>query len=422
MQSLFDFLRPLFDPAVLRELCVVLPLLGLSALVARRLRKSAALEGRALHGEGLRRLAFPLLSVLLLMLGRFATHHLGWSGRTIGLAVQLALAMAGVRMAVFALRQTFSSSSLLAGFERTVAMLIWTFVALDVIGVLPEFVEWLDGFKLHVGKSGITLWQILQGTVTVIVSALIAMWLGGVADTRLQAAQELDISLRVVLARLIKALLLFVAVLLGMSLAGLDITTLSVFGGALGVGLGLGMQKIASNYVAGFIILLERSINIGNVIQVGADQRGEVLRITTRYTVLKGQGSTHYLVPNENLVSSVVQNDSYVDRTVRLTTRIQVAYDCDIDLAMRLLAEAPIGIEGLIDVPPPEALLKSFDDSGISLELVYTIVRDGSSAQKIQSDVNLAILRKLRAAGIEIPYPHRVVHLADTGNMPGSPA
>jgi small-conductance mechanosensitive channel len=187
-------------------------------------------------------------------------------------------------------------------------------------------------------------------------------------------------------------------------------TALSVFTGALGVGLGFGLQKIASNYVSGFIILLDRSIRLGNIVQVGNDA-GQVTQITTRYTVLKHPGGTEYIVPNEALIGSVVQNQTYSDSRVRLATTIGVAYASDLERVMRLMAEAAAAHPRVLQDPPPKVLLTLFADSAINLELGFWIADPEEGRGNVLSDVNFAIWNAFRIHGIEIPYPQREVRL-----------
>jgi small-conductance mechanosensitive channel len=308
---------------------------------------------------------------------------------------------------VFALRNAFAPSGALANFERTVSTLIWLGVALDLLGVLPELINWLDSYSLHIGKSHISVWQVIQGVATVMITVITALWLGGVAEARLQSAQGLDSSLRVVFSRIIKAALLFVAVLLGMSWVGLDITTLSVFGGALGVGLGLGMQKIASNYVSGFIILLDRSIRIGNLIQVGAEQRGEVMQITTRYTVLRGLNGSHFIVPNELLVGAVVHNETFAHPRMRIGIVVPVAYGHDVERALQILEETAREEARVLAEPPPKAYLAEFADSGIKLELAVWIEDPLNGTLGVRSNIQRLALSRFNAAGIEMPQPQK---------------
>lgn len=408
MESLVaDFLKLLQHPAALRELAALVGLLLLAALFARGVRGQLSRDSAV---SGLRQLAFPLLGVLLLSALRFVAHHNGWKLHFVAVAVQLLWAMAGIRMVVFAVQRAFPKALWVASFGRSIAALVWCGVALDLLGILPELIEWLDGFVLPLGKNHITLWGVLQGLASVLGALIVALWLGGVIEARLMQAAGLDSSVQVVLSRVAKAVLILVSLLIGVELVGLDLTALSVFGGALGVGLGFGMQKIASNYVSGFIILLDRSIRIGNLIQVGAE-RGEVQTITTRYTVLRALSGTHFIVPNETLVGSVVQNDSFVDPKTRLAVRVQVAYGTDVEQVLPMLEEIGRQPERVLQDPAPQAFLVSFDDSGMTLELGVWIADPGSGTLGLKSDLNREILRRFRAAGIEIPFPQRELRL-----------
>jgi small-conductance mechanosensitive channel len=183
-----------------------------------------------------------------------------------------------------------------------------------------------------------------------------------------------------------------------------------VFGGALGVGIGFGLQKIAASYVSGFIILLDRSIKLGNVITV-ADHTGEVALITTRYTVLRAASGVEAIVPNEVLVGSVVQNQTYTHSRVRHAIAVQVGYGCDVERAMALLVEAARAQPRVLAEPPPKAFLVRFADSGIDLELGFWIDDPEVGVQGIKSDINLAVWHAFRREGIDIPYPQREVRL-----------
>ncbi|MDP5239871.1 mechanosensitive ion channel [Uliginosibacterium sp. 31-16] len=404
---LTDVLVLLTTPASLRELLVLAALLALAVLLARGLRSKVNRESSV---GGLRSLAFPLLAILLLSALRFVAHHNGWKLHFVAVAVQLLWAMVGIRMVVFAVQRAFPKSPWVTSFGRSIAALVWLGVALDLLGILPELIQWLDTFVLPLGKTHITLWGVCQGLASVLGALVLALWLGGVIEARLLQVVGMDRSVQIVLSRVVKALLILIAVLVGMELVGLDITTLSVFGGALGVGLGFGMQKIASNYVSGFIILLDHSIRLGDVIQVGSD-RGEVMQITTRYTVLRAGSGSHFLLPNETLVGSVVINDSFADPRVRVAVKVQVAYQSDVERALQILEELPLQEARVIADPAPKAFLVSFDDSGMTLELGFWINDPEKGSLEIRSNINRAILRRFREEGIEIPFPQREVRL-----------
>jgi small-conductance mechanosensitive channel len=206
-----------------------------------------------------------------------------------------------------------------------------------------------------------------------------------------------------------------IALLLSLSMVGIDITALSVFGGALAVGLGFGLQKIASNYVSGFIILLDRSIRIGNVVSVDPVTSGVVMQITTRYTVLRTIAGTDVIIPNEYLVSNIVRNQSFADTQVRIVLPVQVAYSTDLDQAMRLMEEVALSQPRVLSDPAPKTLLLAFADNGINLELGFWIADPQEGTGIVRSEINLAIWRVFREHGIAIPFPQREVRLISEG-------
>jgi small-conductance mechanosensitive channel len=226
----------------------------------------------------------------------------------------------------------------------------------------------------------------------------------------LMRADTIDESIRIVLARLGKAFLVIVAVLIAMRLVDIDITVLSVFGGALGVGLGLGLQRIASNYVSGFIILLDRSLRIGDVITVDK-YNGSVTQIRTRCTVVRAPNGVEALVPNELLLNQAVQNFSFGDKNGNTVTRIRVAYDTDIDDAMRLMRVAAEAQPRILSDPATTVGLKEFGADGIELELTFWVPDPETGTDMLRSDVNRAIWKAFKEAGIAVPYPQREVRL-----------
>ena len=366
--------------------------------------------------RGLRRLVFPLVSLALVLVARAAVDALGHHVSLLNVAVPLLGSLAVIRTVFLVLRHSFPTAAWLASFERSFATIAWFVVALHLIGLLPAVIDFLDGIGFAVGKQKLTLWTLLQGVVAVLATLLLALWVSGLVEARLMASQGIDSNLRFVLARISRALLIVVAVLVGLPAVGIDLTMLSVFGGALGVGLGFGLQKIAANYISGFIILLDRSLRIGDMIAVGND-RGQVTKITTRYTVLRSLTGVEAIVPNEVLVSSVVQNQSYTDPKVRIAVPVQVAYTSDVERALAILVAVATAQPRVLADPEPNALVTDFADSGINLELGFWIADPEKGVGGIRSDVNLAILRAFRAEGIEIPFPQRELRI-----LGGTPA
>ncbi|GAB2182213.1 mechanosensitive ion channel [Denitratisoma sp. agr-D3] len=418
LDSLFNALRGDLDhPDFWWQGLLLLACLAVAWLVARSFRQYAAATPSERHHvgqSGLKRLVFPLTAMLLVFVGRAVLKQ--WHPvNLLSVALPLLGSLAVIRAVFYALRVSFRSSPWLVGFERIFSTLVWLVVALHILGLLTPVVDMLEDIRFTVGKQHLNLWLLGQGLVTVVMSLLFALWIGGLVEDRLARTAGLDGNLQLVLSRLVKSILILVAVLISLPLVGIDLTTLSVFGGALGVGLGFGLQKVASNYVSGFIILLDRSIRIGNVIAVGTD-RGEVTRITTRYTVLRAQNGVEAIVPNEVLMGSVVLNESLTDRRVRVALPVQVAYATDLEQAMALMVAAAAAQERVLTDPPPTAVVLGFADSGINLEVGFWIADPEKGSGILKSEVNLAIWRSFNHAGIEFPFPQREVRLLSNPN------
>ena len=420
-ELLIDLWRDVQQPAIFWQVGVLAVCLFIAWLITRQvkavLRHRRAADPSLAAGageEGLRRVVFPLTALALVMVARLVLanwHHTN----LLKLAVPLLLAMAVVRLTVHALKRSFPRAGWLASFERAFAFGAWVVVALHLSGVLPTVIDGLEQVSFSIGKAKVNLWMLLQGALTVFVTVLVALWVAGVIESRLMRTEGLDGNLKLVFTRLSRGLLVVLAVAIGLPLVGIDLTALSVFGGALGVGLGFGMQKIAANYVSGFILLLDRSIRIGNLISVG-NERGIVSQITTRYTVLKGMTGIESIVPNETLVGSIVQNETFTDPKVRVAVPIQVGYATDLEKAMAIMIEAAQAQPRVMEDPAPGAFLESFADSGINLQLGFWIRDPAEGTLGIRSAINMQIWRRFKEEGIEIPFPQREVRvLAEAG-------
>ncbi len=396
------------------QLLTVAMILVASGFVSRRV--VAHFSASTTVARLVRAVAWPMTAVLLLLVARAGFRMAGYHGTEIAIAMQLAFALCVLRLIEVALRQVFFKSSWLKGVERYIAVGVWVVVALDLLGLLPDLIDWLDSMRLHMGRQQVSLWTLINGALSSAATIAVAMWVAGIIEDRLMASRGMDSSVQAVLARLSRALLLFIGVMVAMSLVGLDFTALSVFSGALGVGIGLGMQKIAANYISGFIILLDRSIRIGNMISVGAD-RGEVQQITTRYTVLRAPTGINVIVPNETLIGAVVQNETFADKNIWISIPVQVSYNCDVERALALLVEcASAGGDRVLKDPPPVAHLVAFADSGINLQLGVWIYDPLQGSLGIKSNINREIWRRFREEGIEIPFPQRDVRIV--GSVP----
>jgi small-conductance mechanosensitive channel len=251
---------------------------------------------------------------------------------------------------------------------------------------------------------------VLEGSLSVVVTVLVALSLGRLLENRIMRTEGLDHSLRLVFSKITRALLVLFGIVVALPLAGIDITFLSVFGGALGVGLGFGLQKITANYISGFLILLDRSVRIGDLMTVD-NRYGEITQISTRYTVLKALDGTEAIIPNETMISSVVVNHSFTNRKLRMNVPVQIGYGSDVQKAMAILVSIAQDNPRVLKERVPEAFLREFGDNGISLELVVWINDPEEGQLNLRSALNLEIWKKFQVEGIEIPYPRRDIRI-----------
>ncbi len=408
---LLELLNDLGQTVILWQVAALVMSLGLAWLITRLVRKQFPQQegGWKLGMGGMDRIIFPLTALLLVLVAKTLLNH--WhSISMLNLAVPLLLSLALVRLAVYMLRHIFPPGGWLHTSERFIAVLIWSGVALHITGFLPEIIQVLEDFSFRIGKQRISLLMILNALLSIAVTLLVVMWLASTLEKRLMAATRLDMSLRVVLAKVLRAALVLIGIMIALPLAGIDITVLSVFGGALGVGIGFGLQKIASNYISGFIILLDRSIRIGDLVTV-ENRYGTVTSITSRYVVIKGLDGTEAIIPNEALITSTVLNHSYTNHEVRISIPIQVSYDSDLKKATQIMLEAAKIQPRVLKEPEPKAFLKNFGESGIDLEMSIWINDPEEGQLNLRSDINWEIWEKFQQAGIEIPFPQRVVKL-----------
>jgi small-conductance mechanosensitive channel len=415
-QLLADLLGDIGQPAILWQVSAIVLCVTLGWALARLIHRSW-LENHqqtgliALGMGSFGRVLGPLLILGLLALARLVLvelHGAQHSHALLDVAVPLAASLAVIRTFFFLLRRVFARhgplGDTLKTFEKIFAGVVWIGVALHITGVLPDVIGFFERTNLPVGKSRISLADLAEGVVSIVVLMMLALWAGAALEERLMKVEHMHSSSKVVLARMSRAVLILVAVLFSLSLAGLDLTVLSVFGGALGVGLGLGMQRIASNYVSGFIILLERSLTIGDPITLDK-YSGKVARINTRYTVLRGADGTQTLLPNEMLITGVVLNQSSTGRNVRAVTRLNVSYDSDLSVVMPLLEAQPRGVPRVLEEPAPNVLLTAFTQNGYELEVGFWLGDPENGQGGPISDVNKKIHQLVQTGQIKLGYP-----------------
>ncbi|MDE2365569.1 MAG: mechanosensitive ion channel [Betaproteobacteria bacterium] len=396
------------------QIAVLLACLGLAWLLQRQFAKrmtsrvSAGLT-LSISVNSMSRLMFPLFALALAVAGKWVLRH-WYATHLLNVAIPLLFALALIRVIVYALRRVFSAQEWLHPWERIIGWVVWIGLALHVTGLLPEILALLDDISIHIGKHRLSVLLIVQGTLAFTASMLLALWLASSLEARIMGSRAFDINQRVILSKISRAVLIIVGVLIALPMVGVDITVLSVFGGALGVGLGLGLQKIASNYISGFIILLDRSLHIGDIVTVD-NRKGEVTSLTTRYVVLKGDDGTEALIPNDTFVTSTVISQTYSNRKLRLILPFQTSYASNVETAMDIVLNAAKKRPQVLTDPEPAVILKEFADSGIRLELVIWVEDPEGGALQLRSNLNLEIWSEFQKNGIEIPFPQHEVRL-----------
>jgi len=365
---------------------------------------------RSLALKSLQRILFPISMLLGVLTGRALLQHQDMPVSFLNLAVPLLLSLAAIRIVVYFLRKTFRPGPMVKAWENLIAISVWIVVALHLVGWLPAVLEGLDSMAVQVGGSRISVLAVIKLIMAVVLLWVLALWLARLIENRLSRAEYVSPSMQVALVKLSKFALLVLAFLLALNAVGIDLTALAVFGGAVGVGLGFGLQRIASNFISGFIVLFDRSIRPGDVITIG-DKFGWVQELRARYVVVKDRDGVERLIPNETFITNEVINWSYSDPNVRLRVPVSISYGNDPEQALALLCEAAMASPRVLADPAPATRLMAFGDNGIELELRVWIADPESGLASVRSEINLAIWRAFKEAGIVIPFPQRDLHI-----------
>lgn len=359
------------------------------------------------------RLLFPLVVLLIVFVASVALRLAGHVTGLLVIVANLLVALAVIRLLVYGLRVGFADGPALKAWERVISTTVWAVVALHLVGWLQPVLDTMEKLSVSVGDSHITLLMVVKLVLLSVLYLVLAFWVSGLMEQRLRVARNINVSMRVGLTKVVKFFLVTLAILMALTEAGLNLASLTVFGGALGVGIGFGLQKIVSNFISGFILLGDRSIRPGDVITVGGTY-GWVKQLRARYIVVCNRDGVETLIPNENLVTTDVINWSYTDRRVRVKIPVQISYKDDPEQAMEILIKAARINQRVLEDPAPAVNLMEFADSGIILELRVWLSDPENGIGSVRSDVNRAIWKGFKAAGITIPFPQRDVHLRHT--------
>jgi small-conductance mechanosensitive channel len=428
-----ELLAALLQPSALVELAVFACCLLASAVVVWALRRAyradvptgsdAAAAGQAPEavgavtqarrptvwlGEGLvDGVLFPLVALLLALLARWVLKAY-WPSAVFRVVVPVLVSLAVIRLVVRVLQASFPNSGSVRVAERSLSWLAWVAVVGWVTGILPAVMQELEGIQWKLGSTAVSVRALLEGAFNVLLVLTLVLWLSSVVEARLLKGATANLSARKMAANLLRSVLLFVGLMFALSAAGIDLTALGVLGGALGVGLGFGLQKLAANYVSGFVILAEGAMRIGDLVKVDGFE-GRISDITTRYTVISATNGREAIVPNEMMITQRVENSSLADPRVQLATSVTVAYGTDLEALRPALESVMAQVPRVLSEPAPMVLLSAFAADGLELQLMFWIADPHNGSGNVRSDVNVALLALLGSRGIEIPYPQRVI-------------
>ena len=423
--SFAELLAALLQPAALLELLVLAACLGLAWGLTARLRPREGVPGLWFGRRGYDGVLFPMLALALALLAKLALRsHLPVAVFQLAMPVLASLAL--IRVSVRVLQAAFPASQLVRTLERSLSWAVWIGAVLWMTGLLPVVLSESEAISWKIGGSPVSLRSLIEGGLSAVAVMLVMLWLSSTLESRMLRASSVNLSVRKIAANATRAVLLTIGLLVALSAAGIPLGALSVLGGAVGVGIGLGLQKLAANYVSGFVILAERSLRIGDVVKVD-NFEGRITDISTRYTVIRAANGRESIVPNEMMITQRVENCSFADPHVALNCLVQVAYGTDLDALIPRLVEAMVAVPRVQSDPAPAVQLSNFAADGLELTLIFWIADMENGSGNVRSSVNLAVLKVLNATGVQIPFPQRVMHglpvpAAEARDAGGKPA
>jgi len=344
----------------------------------------------------------PVAALILLRLGLTVAKAIDWNTALLVIASSLLTAWIVIRFASNLIRNPTLS--------RSFATIAWALAALNIFGLLAPLIKRLKAFNIGLGETSLNAYSVIAGVVAAVLFLWVASLLARAVEAQLGRSRGLEPSLQVLFAKIARFVLIIIAILMALSFAGIDVTAFAVFSGALGVGLGFGLQKVVSNFMSGIILLLDRSVKPGDVIELGQTY-GWINKLAARYTSVVTRDGTEFLIPNEDMITQQVINWSHSDRNVRRKIPVQVSYSSDVELAMQLMLQAAENTERVLTKPAPNCLLRGFGSDGVDLELRMWIDDPYNGLSNVASKVNLEIWRLFKENGIEFPFPQRDLHV-----------
>ena len=405
------WLAAFLQTTVLVELAALGVCMVMAWLFVRGLRRALGMADARSIWLGKRDLDGVLFPLLLLCLAFVARRLLSlfMSVTLFKVAIPVLVSLLAIRVGVKVLQAAFSEAKWVKPLEQTISWLAWLLMVLWVSGLLPVILNELDQISWKVGNSTMSVRNVLEGALMAGAVLIVTLWMSAGIESRLvRNTTGSELSLRMAISNALRALLIFVGVIVALSAVGIDLTALSVLGGAVGVGIGLGLQKLAANYVSGFVILAERNVRIGDSVRVDGFE-GVITQINARYTAIRSKTGRESIVPNEMMIISRVENLSAFDKRLAQTTTVTVGFDSDVEQVRALLLQCAVGQPLVLPDPAPLVNLCNFGSYGLEFSVDYFVADADVGQAAVKSDINRAILAALRANAISIPYPQQVV-------------
>ena len=411
----------LFNWQSLLELAIVVAIALIAFQTGKRVAPKLrdAIERSSLHRWVVRTLEHQiplvaaLVALILLWVAAAAFAAAGAKAELLHLATSLLVAWVVIRFV-----GAFIGSALISALFSTV---VWIVAALAILGWLQPVMQALDAAAIKAGNLRISVLMLLTGAALFVVLLWAANLLSKLLESQLSHVEGITPAAQVLVGKILRIALITVAVLVALTSVGIDFTALAVFSGAVGVGIGFGLQKVVSNLISGIILLLDRSIKPGDVIEVG-DAYGWIRKLGARYAAVVTRDGKEYLIPNEDLITQQVVNWSYSDRNVRMHIPIGISYHADVRLAMKLVEEAALACPRVLRMPMPVARLVGFGDSSVDLELRFWVDDPEEGVVNVRSDVLLEVWDRFHENGIEIPFPQRDIHIVSADGLKGMKA
>jgi small-conductance mechanosensitive channel len=388
------------------QLLVIVVALGVSMTAARGLSRWL---GRLLARPGLARFAntvlalvFPSTWLVLLWIANLTAIAMEWPHYLLEVAVSLLSAWVVIRLVSRLAKDPVWS--------RFIAWTAWLIAALNILNLLGPTITILDSAAVTIGTLRISMYTVVKSTLALVVLLSVATYVAGLIESRIRTSHTLSPSVQVLFSKSLKIVLISLAVLIAIKTVGIDLTALAVVGGAIGLGVGFGLQTVISNLISGVILLVDKSIKPGDVIAVG-NTYGWVTALGGRYVSIVTRDGIEHLIPNETLITQTVENWTHSNNQTRLKVPVGIHYKSDVKLAIDLCIEAAVETERVLRSPKPVCLLVGFGDSSVDLELRFWIEDAHNGVQNVKSDALLKIWEKFHKHGIEIPYPQRDLHI-----------